>query len=764
MNEVLGKPMDRVDGRLKVTGQARYAGDFSPSDTACAVTVQSTISKGSITTIDISRAATAPGVIVVITHKNAMRLNQPTASESSPVMLGEKNLLPLQGSEIFYNGQHIALVVAETFEQAESAARLIAVTYNAEKPLVEIEKGLSQSYQPKDSMGRPLQIKRGDFESAWASAPEKFESVYETPVYHHNPMEPHGTVAEWNGDDLTIYDSTQGVLGSRAAVAEMLGVPLKKVRLISPFVGGGFGCKGFTWAHTVLASMAAKKAGRPVKLVLDRQQMFTCNGHRARTIQQIGLGAATDGKLAAIRHATTTETSFVGEFVETAGLATNILYNCANADISHNLIKLNKGTPTPMRAPGEAPGTFALECAMDELAHQLKIDPVQLRIINHADVSPKDGKAWSSKHLKECYQQGMENIGWSQRAAEPGSVRKGDWLVGYGMSTATYPANRQPASAKVQIFPDGHAVAASCTQDIGTGTYTIMTQIASEELGIPVERIQFKLGDSNLPAGPVSGGSQTTASVGPVVRAVAILARRKAVQLAIADARSPLYRQAEENIAVENGRLFRKDSTGQGETYADILSRQQLPVVEAEAKVNVSTRENSKSKKKSSKEPKTDNPIEQDEDTDRSEYAFQSFGAQFMKVLVDPVLGRVRVAEAYLVMDIGNVMNLKTAKNQLMGGFVFGLGMALMEESVYDQNSGRIVTRDLANYLVPVHADMPEIEVRFIGKPDLYISPLGARGIGEIGITGAAAAVANAVFNATGKRIRQLPITPGKLI
>jgi xanthine dehydrogenase YagR molybdenum-binding subunit len=762
MNEVIGKPLDRVDGPLKVTGQARYAAEFSPPNLAYAVTVQSTISKGVISRLDPSRAEAAPGVLAVITHANAMRLHPPKSD--SHVMLGEKNLLPLQGREIFYNGQHIAVVVAETFEQAEAAARLIDVAYAAKKPVVEIEDTISKAYRPKESMKRELQTTRGDFAGAIQSAPVVLSQTYETPVYHHNPMEPHATVAEWNGGNLTIYDATQGVLGSRAAIAEMLGLPNKQVHLICPFVGGGFGCKGFTWPHSVLAPLAAKAVGRPVKLVLDRQQMFTCNGHRARTIQEISLGADTGGRLVALRHATVTETSFVDEFVETCGLATRILYACPNAEISHELVKLNKGTPTPTRAPGEATGTFAIESAMDELAWRLRIDPVQLRIINHADANPQDGKAWSSKYLKECYQRGMEAIGWSERRAEPASLRDGDYLVGYGMATSIYPANRQPASAKVQIFPDGRAVAMCCTQDIGTGTYTIMTQIAAEELGLPVEKIDFELGDSFLPEGPVSGGSQTTASVGPVVRAAAMLARQKAIQLASADTRSPLYQQPEENIACENGRLFRKDATGQGETYGDLLQRQKLPVLEAEARIDVSTRENSVSKKKEPAPGQTPDAVARDEAIDRSQAAFQSFGAQFVKVLVDPLLGQTRVAKACLVMDVGRIMNLKMATNQLMGGMIFGLGMALMEGSTYDSNSGRIVTRDLANYLVPVHADIPEIEVQFIGKPDPLISPLGARGIGEIGITGAAAAIANAVFNATGKRVRQLPITPDKLI
>lgn len=762
MNEIVGKPIDRVDGPLKVTGAARYAAEFSPPNMVYAVTVQSTIGKGLITGLDTQKAAQAPGVLAVITHENALHLHQPKSG--GPVMLGEKKLLPLQGKEIFYNGQHVAMVVADTFEAAEAAAHLIRVRYEEQKPAVEIEDMIASAYAPKESMKRELQISRGDFGTAAQSAPVVVAQTYQTPVYHHNPMEPHATIAEWKDGGLLLYDATQGVMGSRAAVAEMLGLPLEKVRLVSPFVGGGFGCKGFTWAHTVLAPMAARITGRPVKLVLDRQQMFTCNGHRARTIQEVSLAAAKDGRLVALRHATTTETSFVDEFVETCGLATRLLYACPNAEITHKVVQLNKGTPTPTRAPGEATGTFAIESGMDELAYQLGLDPVDLRLINHADVNPQDGKRWSSKNLKECYRRGMEAIGWSQRRPEPGTLREGEFLAGYGMATSIYPANRQPATAKVQIFPDGHAVAQCCTQDIGTGTYTIMTQIVAEELGLAVAQVRFELGDTVLPPGPVSGGSQTAASVGPAVRAAAMLGRRKAIRLALTDSASPLYLQTEENIAWENGRLFRKDAPGKGETYGDVLRRQKLPVLESEAKVDVSTRENGVSQGKQIPAAAAEDPVAQDEAVDRSRFAFQSFGAQFVKVRVDPLLGQARVEKICLVMDVGRVMNLKTAANQLMGGVIFGLGMALMEESVYDPRSGRIVTRDLANYLVPVHADIPQIEVQFIGEPDPYISPLGARGIGEIGITGAAAAIANAIFNATGKRIRDLPITPDKLL
>lgn len=764
MKELIGQPIDRVDGRLKVTGAAKYAAEFPVQGLTYGVTVQSTITKGSILSIDTTAAEQSPGVLAVITHKNALRLRPPgEGGDPGSGKLGEKDLLPLQQDTIYYNGQHIAVVVAETFEQAEYAATLIKVEYKEEAPVREIEEGMDAIYQPAKSMNGDIQFKRGDALQAMKDAPVTIEETYSTPVYHHNPMEPHATIAVWKGDELTVYDSTQSVLGSRSSVAQLLGIPPEKIRLISLFIGGGFGCKGFTWPHTILAPMAARQVGRPVKIVLDRQQMFTCNGHRARTIQKIGLGAGKDGKLTATRHDTIAETSFVDEFVETAGVVTSLLYACPNLQVTHSLVKVNKGTPTPTRAPGEAPGSYAFESAMDELAYKLNIDPVDLRLINYAGMEPQKNKPWSSKYLDECYRQGAEMIGWSSRDPLPGSMRKGNLLIGYGMATACYPANRSASSARVKVFADGHAVAESCTQDIGTGTYTIMTQIVAETLGLPVEKVHCKLGDSLLPKGANSGGSQTAASVGPPMRAAAIGVRDKLIRLATGDRRSPLYGQPEGSIISQQGRLSVQGDHTKGETYTQLLSRHKLPSMEAEATTQVSTRANAGAKKPVPPE-QSNEATRQDEEIDRTKYAFHSFGAHFVKVSVDPQLGKAHVGHCVSVMDIGRVLNLKTAKNQIMGGMIFGIGMALMEGSVYDPNLGRVVTRDLANYLVPVHADMPTMEVAFLDRPDPYISPIGARGIGEIGITGITAAIVNAIYHATGKRVRDLPVTVDKLI
>lgn len=773
MSEIVGKPIDRVDGRLKVTGAATYAAEFPISNLAYGVTVNSTITKGRVKNIDWAQAKRMPGVIGVMTSENCMQLHFPSGSDPGAGKYGEKDLLPLQSDRVFYGGQHIAVVVAETLEQAEQAAAVIKVQYEEQPAMIGFEKNKASAYKPASGLGgSSTQTKRGDVASALSSAAVKTEATYTTPVFHHNAMEPHATIAHWEGDKLTVYDASQSVMGVKSLLSAMLGVPAEKVQVYSLFIGGGFGSKGFTWPNTFLAPMAAKQFNRPVKIVLSRQQNFTVAGRRTQTSQAISLGAETNGKLVGIKHATTSETSFVDEFVETAGVATSMIYSSPSVDVSHEVVRLNRGTPCPMRAPGESVGTYALEVAMDELAEKLNIDPVELRVINHSDMEEQKKKQFSEKNLKECYTRGAEAIGWTNRKAQPGTIREGKYLVGYGMATATYPANRSASAAKAILFANGSAEVLCGSQDIGTGTYTIMTQIAADALGLPVEKVKVKLGDSSFPKGAQSGGSQVTASVGPAIRAAALGAVSKAVQMAIADTGSPLHGFKEENIAADGGRIYLKSDSSKGETYMTLLSRKGMAKIEADAKTDVSTRSQAPAQPapegtpeaKTEAESKMNKAVQEDEHTDRKPYAFHSFGAQFAKVLVDPDLGEVRVEKMVGVMDIGKVMNLKTATNQIMGGMIFALGMALMENTQYDPNNGRVVTRDLAQYLVPVHADIPEIEVQFIDKPDPYISPLGARGIGEIGVTGMAAAIANAIYNATGKRVRDLPITPDKLI
>lgn len=768
MIDTIGKPVNRVDGPLKVTGKATYAAEFDLKNMVHGVLVTSTVTKGRIRNIDSSLAEKSPDVVAVMSYKNATMLHFPGGNNPDSGKYAEKDLLPLQNTRVFYDGQIVALVMAETLEQAQHAAKLVKVDYEAETPVIDFDKNFSQRFQPSPD----LHITRGDANAGMNSAAVKMEQTYTTPVFSHNPMEMHATTAVWDGDKVTIYDSTQSVSGLQILMSSMLGIPKENVRIVAYYIGGGFGSKGFCWPNTLLAAMGAKFVNRPVQLMLSREQMFTTAGRRSQTQQKISLGADSSGKLSTIKHENMSETSFVDVFVERSGVATPILYSNPNLDVDHHVVRLNKGTPCPMRAPGEAPGTYGLEVALDEMANQLNMDPVQLRLVNYANEEPQKNKQFSSKYLKECYQRGAEMIGWDKRSAKPGSQRDGKYLVGYGMATATYPANRSDSSAKAIIFADGHAEIQAAGQDLGTGTYTVMTQIAADAFGLPIDKVVMKLGDSKFPKAAGSGGSQLTASVGPPIRAAALGAKSKMIKMAIADARSPLSGQKEEDIMVDNGRLYIKNNTGTGETFATILSRQGLKQIEAKAETKVSTRK----KKESSPPPKGSkeallaaeskaNPaVQEDENVDREPYAFHSFGAHFVKVLVDPDLGTAHVDKAVAVMDVGTVMNEKTAINQIMGGMIFGIGMALMEEVRYDPNRGRIVTRDLANYLVPVHADMPDFEVAFINKPDTIISPIGARGIGEIGITGITAAVTNAIYNATGKRVRDLPATPDKLM
>lgn len=773
MNPSIGKPIDRVDGRLKVTGTATYAAEFPVKNLAYGVSITSTITKGRVKNIDSRQALKMPGVIGIMTSENSMQLHFPSGSDPGNGKFAEKDLLPLQNDRVFYGGQHIAVVVAETFEQAEQAAALVKVTYDEQPATIGIEKNIATAYKPASGLGgAETQVQRGDAQTALQSAAIKTDETYTTPVYHHNAMEPHATIAHWEGDKLTVYDATQSVMGVKGLLAATLGIAAEKVQVYALYIGGGFGSKGFTWANTLLAPMAAKQFNRPVKLVLTRQQVFSAAGRRTQTIQRITLGADQTGKLSAIKHATTSETSFVDEFVETAGVATTMLYSTPNLEVSHELVRLNRGTPCPTRAPGEAPGTYALEVAMDELACRLKMDPLQLRLINHADMEEQKKKQFSEKSLKECYHRGAEAIGWSNRKAEPGTLKEGNYLVGYGMATATYPANRSASTAKATLFADGHAEILCGTQDIGTGTYTVMTQVAADGFSLSPDKVIVKLGNSSYPKGAQSGGSQVSASVGPPIRAAALGAISKLINLAISDTASPLHGYKEEDIVADNGRIQLIKNPNKGESYSQVMTRKGVDKLEAQAKTNVSTRQQGpptpaspgSPEAKAEEESKTNKAVQEDEKTDRKDYAFHSFGAQFVKVLVDQDLGMVKVDKIVGVMDIGTVMNLKTATNQIMGGMIFGIGMALMENTQYDPNNGRVVTRDLAQYLVPVHADIPEIEVQFINKPDTFISPIGARGIGEIGITGITAAIANAIYNATGKRIRDLPITPDKLI
>jgi len=736
MSNLTGQPLDRVDGILKVTGTASYASDFPEARLAHAVLVTSTIASGTLASIDMRRAQSMPGVLLVMTYQNALRLPNGGRTTLSPP--AGRHLTLLQDNVVRYSNEPVAVVVADTLEHATDAARHVNITYDATRATLDFASATDGAHEPPSMLGRPMNSQRGDVDAGLREGTVRLDAVYTTPMQFHNPMEPHATMAHWDGPDLTLYDATQGVSGARTAVAAVFGIPADNVRVISPFIGGGFGCKGSSWSHVSLCAMAAKQTGRPVRLALSRPQMFGPVGARPRTHQHLQIAAHPDGTLTGMRHDTLSNTSTFEDWTEMSGLVTRIMYAVPNQSTSHRVVPLNVGTPTFTRAPGETTGSFALESAMDELAWQLKMDPVALRLKNYAEVEPQDGKPWSSKALRECYETGAQRIGWSRRKAAPRSMREGNALIGLGMASATYPANRSEASAVARILPDGSAMVASGTQDIGTGTYTVMTQVASDALGFPPERIHFALGDSSLPRAPVSGGSQSAASVSPAVQAAAQQVRDKLIALAIADHASPVYGAAAQDVTVQDGWVVSRGDASRRDPAAAILARAGGKPVEAIA---------------------TTKP-----GSEREQYAFHSFGAVFAEVHVDAELGTIRVARIVGVYDVGNRLNEKTARSQLMGGMVWGVGTALEEDAQLDPRFGRVTNGNLAEYHVPVNADIGELEVLFVGPPDTRFNALGVRGIGEIGITGVPAAIANAVYHATGVRVRDLPITLDKVI
>jgi xanthine dehydrogenase YagR molybdenum-binding subunit len=714
----IGLPLDRVDGPLKVQGRATYAAEFARAGLCHAVMVQSTVPAGRIAAIDTARAEAVPGVIRILTHRDAPRLPQQGRAAVNPPAGREMSLL--QTDAVRYNAEPIAVAVADTIEHAHEAAERIEVRYERGRAQLDFDAARSSAYAPKKTVRGPPDKSWGDGAKALEGAQVRFSATYTTPYEHHNPMEPHATIAQWDGERLTLWDSTQYVSGVRETVAKTFGIPAEDVRVISPFVGGGFGCKGSAWSHVVLAALAAKAVGRPVKLVLERPQMFGPVGARPRTEQRIELGATGEGRLVAVRHDVVSHTSEFEDFVEVATSPTRALYAYPNGATTQRLVKLNLGTPTFQRAPGESTGTFAIECAMDELAGRLGIDPLELRLRNYAEREPDSGKPWSSKKLRECYASAARRFGWERRSARPGSMREGQWRLGWGMATATYPAHRQPAQASATLMPEGIVIVRSGTQEIGTGTYTVMTQVAADALAIPVDLVRFELGDTRLPRAPISAGSMTAASVAP------------AVQAACAKLRGMLAGR-------DRRWLDARGEDGRRDAFRALAASRAAPV-EASAEAHPEASE------------------------EEQPFASRSFGAVFAEVRVDPELGIVRVPRVVASYSVGRVLNAKTAASQLEGGIVWGIGMALTEESLLDPASGRYVNENLAEYHVPVNADVGVIDVSMVEEDDTRFNPLGVRGIGEIGITGVAAAIANAVHHATGRRIRDLPITLDKLL
>lgn len=700
--------MSRIDGRLKVTGAAKYSAEYTPAGLTYGVLVGSTITKGSITSIDIKAAGSAPGVLAVITHLNAPKVpgDQP---ESGKPARPKGAFKVFYDDKIYFNGQPIALVIADTFERALFGAGLVKAQYNVDKHSTSLPDNINKGFAPHGDGT----YKRGT-EDAWKSAPFKLEQEYIVPTVTHNPMELHAIIASWDANNkLSVWDKTQGVKGTQEDMARLFKIPVENVKVHSPFVGGAFGSALRTWPHEVAAVIGSKVVKKPVKLVLSRADMFTSVGYRPFTWQKIGIGATADGKLTGITHEAAGQTSSYENFTEGSVRVSQNLYDCPNVNTKYHLVSLDIATPTWMRGPGEATGSFALESALDELSYSLKIDPVELRLRNYAEKDPESGKPFSSKFLNEAYQLGADHIGWSERKQEPASVKKDGWYVGYGMAGGMFGAYRDGATIKAKMNADGILLLQSAVTDIGPGTGTAMVLIASEQMGIPAEKIRFELGDSSLPNAPTQGGSATTASVG------------SAVYQACADLKEKFQK------LIGNGGTDNPD-------YAKILKEHNLPSLEVVTITGGGS--------------------------GREKYAMNSWSVHFVKVLVNPATGVVKIDKVAAVADSGHIISPKTARSQVVGGAIGGIGMALMEESVIDHRYGRYINNNFADYHVPVNADIPQIDALFVNKPDPIINPMGAKGMAEIALIGMAAAVANAVYNASGKRVRDLPITPDKVM
>ena len=732
----IGKGIDRLDGHLKVTGGAVYAAENTLPRQAYGYMIVSTIASGRITGFDTAAAQAMPGVISIMTPENAPRL--PKQAAPPPGVQRNPHLSLLQDDRVQYNGQPIAIVVADTFEQARAAARRVAVHYAPTPAALNFKAAQQHLRKAPSQPEKPADTSRGNVRGGMARAGVKVAHVYHTPLENHNPLEPHATVASWDGDKLTLFDSTQNISGVRKVAAQTFALPTENVHVVCKFIGGGFGSKGTTWSHVMLAAMASRVAGRPVKLAMERTQMFGPVGARPMTEQRLQLGATRDGKLTAQVHDVICSTAFLDDFSEPCTTVTRNLYQSESLQTTQRMATMNLGVQTYMRAPGESSGSFALESAMDELAYALQLDPVALRLQNYAEMDPEKGHPYSSKSLRECYRVGAERFGWSRRNPTPRSMRVGNTLIGWGMATATYPANRSKAKANAVIRPDGTALVTSGTHDMGTGAYTIMTQIAADAFGLPVAQVTFDLGDTNMPEAPVSGGSQTTASVGPAVHAAASAARDKVIALAITDPQSPLHGAAATDIVSADGWLSLRGDASVRDRFSAILARSGGQGVTADSEAAPGD--------------------------EKKQYAMHAFGAVFVEVHVDADFGTVRVPRVVGVYGVGQVMNAKTAHSQLLGGVTWGIGMGLMEKTEIDERTGRAVNANLADYHVPVNADIGELDVWTVEEHDPYINALGAKGMGEIGIVGVAAALANAVYHATGKRIRDLPITPDKLV
>jgi xanthine dehydrogenase YagR molybdenum-binding subunit len=731
----IGTPVSRLDGPLKVQGAARFAAEVALDDMLYAALIYAAIPRGRITALDTAAAEAASGVALVMTYKNALRMNPPAVFGSSPTAVGPSDLPILQDDRIHWNGQPIGIVLAEAQEQADHAASLIRVTYSEEPSTTSFEKARAEGPKPGLFMGQPLLNEIGDAEAELARAARRVDHVYRTPRHNHNAIEPHGATIAWVDGELLIHDMSQMVTATAATLAGVFDLKPEQVRIVSPYVGGGFGGKGL-WDHQIIAAAAAKMVGRPVRIVLSREGVYRVVGGRTLTEQRVAIGATADGHFNAILHTGTTAMTPHNNMPEPFILATRGAYAADSMKLSVETVSMNMLANTFMRAPGESVGTFGLESAIDEMAVELGIDPIELRIMNEPEKDPVTGLPFSSRNIVEAWRAGAERFGWNERSAVPGMRREGEWLVGTGCATGTYPYYRMPGgAARITLSREGTAVVEVAAHEMGMGTSTTTAMVAAERLGLSIEQVEVRYGDSLIPGAIMAGGSQQTAAIGGAV--IAAHNALVAELLTLAGNDSPLAGLSPDEVGAEDGALVKLDDPAQRESYTSILTRAGRDEV-------VASKEASQ-------------PLEQ------MHWSMHSHSAVFCEVRVNAVTGETRVSRFLGSFDCGRILNPKTARSQFRGGIIMGLGMALMEETQFDERNGRIMNPSLAEYHLPVHLDVPEIDVIWTDIADPH-TPMGAHGIGEIGITGVAAAVANAIYNATGKRVRDLPITLDKLL